>query len=1065
MKVAAVHVKKVILILLAAIITACIPLTAESTGTSTVTIEKANRTEYIKDPDSQDEVICFTGDVSLNVVKNDQTIRIQADTVTFNRTHSSLYAEGNITFSRETTGSSTENLTARTLLFNIDTLEGIFDQGRVVQEQSGNINLPSGSSLYVSSDLFGRDNSGTVAFDSGTLTFCDDPDPHWQIKATRIWLLPGNEFSFFNAVLYVGHLPVMYFPFFYYPKDEMIFNPVFSYDVRRGYSFQTTMYIIGRKPLPSGNDDDGLFSFMRTTELKKQEREGLFLRNLDESDTAGPNSLKIMADLYSNLGIMAGAEGVFKPKSVITDISFKAYFGFSNTLFPSGGLYTTFSPDTALRYKDSSYLLGKKIPFRFYGDFSMKLSKSPFSLSLAIPVYSDIYFAGDFLDRSESMDWINYLLKNPVLLNDESSSSGSTKTSFSWNLQGSVTTPEFIKALNPYVTTLSISSLSSSLNFSSMSNANVDTATRQYSPDRMFFYPTSMTPVKMSLSISGTLLSSDKSKTAGNTVKADKTASAAAGEEEPEVPRELEVPALLAADTVGEDAEESPAPEYEVIPDDAMPSLSLPGLTRTSITDFTYSLSYSISPTVSTEVYYDSASWHSPDDIDWDSIKSSYLSVKAPVTLKDSISWKNNLVSLTNSFSFLPEYQDHPVVSETVYPEGSTALESLRKADFQARKLDLSVVNALSFKPFVLTDMFADTSLTWNSTVKLIRTKFTGTAAVPSWEYMKAEWDADAITSHDMTLVLAAKLDSFTPKFTLKANLPPQTESYTGTFSFGYRFLSSFSVSSAYKRKSKTDQTWVYAPLTQSSSWKFGGSKFTLSQNYTYNIEDEHSESLSLSLSGYGLTASYNMAWTRPYELVTGRGWVIQQDYDFIPKTASVSYTMPSKTHYSWYNRISFAPSLRTSLNLDLLRPTDSSFVFAPSFTFKINKALDVTFSAESRNQVLFRYFQDLYGYEGIMPGETNLFRDLFNSFAFWNTDLRKASGFKLKNISIKLTHELHDWVLNSEFKVEPRLLKDQNPYRYDFSPYFSLSVVWRPMSSMKTTIQDKYGTFILNPE
>lgn len=1030
------------------------PLAAEDSGASKVTIESAHRTEYFKDSETGDELISFTGEVSLKVDKNDQNIEIQAESVLFNRTQSTLYAEGDITFSRATKGSSTEKLTARTLLFNIDTLEGIFDQGRVVQEQSDSINLPSGSSLYVSSDLFGRDNSGTVAFDTGTLTFCDDPDPHWQIKATRIWLLPGNEFSFLNAVLYVGHLPVMYFPFFYYPKDEMIFNPVFSYDARRGYSLQTTYYIIGRKPLATNTEDDGLFSFMRTTDLKKQERDGLFLRNLDEDDKMGSESLKVMADVYSNLGVMAGVEGVFKPESVITDISFKSYFGFSNTLFPTGDQYSTYSLTTGRRYTDSSYLLGLKIPFRYYGEFSMKLSKSPFTLSVSLPLYSDIYFAGDFLERSESMDWINYLLKNPVLISDSaSSSSSSTKTSFSWNLSASIATPSFIKDLSPYVSSFSLSSITSSVNFNSAANSALTGETRQYAAGRSFFYPSSIYPLKMSLSIGGTLLSSTPAKKTVSS--ADKTAATAQKTSGSQV--ELIPPEDFTV-------EEEKA-DYEEIPSEMLPSLTVPSLSQTSVSGLSYSLTYTASPSISTEMYYDTGTWHSPEDIDWTNMKSSYILLKSPVTLKDSVSWKNSFISLSNTFTFTPEYQDHPIVSETVYPEGSSALESLRKTDYQARKLDLSAVSALTLKPFVLTDTFADTSLTWNSTVKLIRTKFTGTAAEPAWEYQGVKWDADSLTSHDMTLVLSAKDGIFNPKFTLKANLPPQTESYTGTISAGFGVLSSLSVSTAYKRKSKTDDTWVFTPLTQSSTWSFAGSKLKLTESYKYNIEDKQSDSLSLSLSGFGLSASFNMAWTKPYRLISGQGWVIQSENKFIPKTASLSYSMPSQTLYAWYNRISLAPSLKTSLNLDLLRPTDSSFVFTPSFTFKINKALNITFSAESRNQVMFRYIQDLYDYEVRMPGETNMFVDLFNSFAFWNTDLRKASGFKLKNISIKLTHELHDWVLNSEFKVEPRLLKDTLPYHYDFSPYFSLSVVWRPMSSMKTTIQDKYGTFVLNPE
>ncbi|MBQ0166790.1 MAG: LPS-assembly protein LptD [Treponema sp.] len=1048
---------------------ACLPLSAESTSSSVVKIESANRTDYVKDAETADELICFTGNVILNVTKNDQVIDIQADSVIYNRTRSSLYAEGNIIFSRSKKGSASEELTAQTLLFNIDTLEGVFDQGRVMQEQSDSINLPSGSSLFVASSLFGRDNSGTVAFDTGTLTFCDDPDPHWQIKATRIWLLPGNEFSFFNAVLYVGHLPVMYFPFFYYPKDEMLFNPVFSYDARRGYSFQTTTYIIGRKPLPEGNDDDGLFSFMRTTQLKKQEREGLFLKNLEENDTMGSNSLKVMADVYSNLGVMAGIEGAFKPAAVVSDIAFKSYFGFSNTLFPSGERYTTFSPSTAQQYTDSAWLLGREIPFRFYGDLTLKIAKSPFSLNLTLPVYSDIYFTGDFLNRSESMDWINYLLENPVMISDSDtdSSDSSTKTSFSWNLSASVSTPEFIKNLNPYLSTFSISSLTSAVNFNSMDNASVTGETEKYTPASKFFYPASLYPLKMSLSIGGTLLSS-QSKPEKKTNPVTKKTESSSGETEKKrgTPAELEPPLLVStvADSSSSEEDESQKEENTV---EIMASLSFPALSSTTVSGLAYSLTYSLSPSISTEMYFDSSTWHSPEDIDWENVKSSYLSVKTPATLKDSISWKNNFVSLSNSFSFQHDYQEHPVVSETAYPEGSSALTSLRKADYQAQKLNLSAVSALSLKPFTLIPVFSDTSLTWNNTVKIIRSEFTGTVDEPEWEYTVADWDPDSITSHDMTLVLSAKDGTFNPKMTFKANLPPQTESYTGSFSFGYRWLSLLSVSSTYKKKSKTDETWVFTPLSQSSNWSFGDKKLTVTQNYSYNIEDEHSESLSLSLSGFGLSASYSMGWTKPYELVSGRGWVAQQENDFIPKSASLSYSMPSKTYNSWFNRISFQPKLSTSLNVDLLRPTDSSFVFTPSFTFKINKLMDLTFSSESRNQVIFRYIQDLYDYDVRMPGETDIFVDLFDSFAFWDTDLRKASGFKLKNVSVKLTHELHDWVLNSEFKVEPRLLTEETTNRkyYDFSPYFTLSVVWRPMSSMKTTIQDKYGTFILNPD
>lgn len=119
------YVKKNLLILLAVAFMVCMPLAADDSGKSTVTINSAHRTEYYKEPETQDELISFTGEVSLKVVKNAQEIEIQAETVLYNRTRSTLYAEGDITFSRKSGNSASEKLTARTLLFNIDTLEGI----------------------------------------------------------------------------------------------------------------------------------------------------------------------------------------------------------------------------------------------------------------------------------------------------------------------------------------------------------------------------------------------------------------------------------------------------------------------------------------------------------------------------------------------------------------------------------------------------------------------------------------------------------------------------------------------------------------------------------------------------------------------------------------------------------------------------------------------------------------------------------------------------------------------------------------------------------------------------
>jgi len=147
-----------------------------------------------------------------------------------------------------------------------------------------------------------------------------------------------------------------------------------------------------------------------------------------------------------------------------------------------------------------------------------------------------------------------------------------------------------------------------------------------------------------------------------------------------------------------------------------------------------------------------------------------------------------------------------------------------------------------------------------------------------------------------------------------------------------------------------------------------------------------------------------------------------------------------------------------------MIRPTNSYFVFSPSVSFDLNSMLTLTFTATSRNDVIFRYFQGAYNYDVTIPGETNLFKDLAYSFDFGNIEHRQSTGFKLKSLALALTHDLHDWNLKCEFKLEPKLITDTIPYRYDFSPYFTIAVVWKPMNNFKAEIKDEYGEWTLNP-
>ena len=109
---------------------------SENAEETIVFIESAKKTEYKKI--EEDDVVIFSGNVRLSVSKTSQEIYIEADYVVFNRNRSTLYAEGNVVFTELGKGKdeSKETLTASSLLFNTETMEGVFDSARVVQESS-----------------------------------------------------------------------------------------------------------------------------------------------------------------------------------------------------------------------------------------------------------------------------------------------------------------------------------------------------------------------------------------------------------------------------------------------------------------------------------------------------------------------------------------------------------------------------------------------------------------------------------------------------------------------------------------------------------------------------------------------------------------------------------------------------------------------------------------------------------------------------------------------------------------------------------------------------------------
>lgn len=1040
---------------------------------STVTIESARTTSYYTDETTEDEIIVFTGDVEISVVQGKSTSRIQADQVNFNRSKGLLYAYGSVSLERTSSSGEPEILTAESLLFDINSEEGIFNSGTVRQLDAGALRLDTQSQMVVSSDLFAVDDSGVIAFKNGSLTFCEEPDPHWKINASRIWLLPGNEFAFANALLYVGKVPIMYFPLFYYPKDELVFNPVFGYDQRKGYFIQTTTYFIGRKKPAEKQGGDSIFSFLNSSTMYKQRREGLVLRNLEEQDTEKyPHTLKLLADYYTNLGGLVGVEGTFTPENeYISKLDFSLNLGFSRTLFPIGsgaGWYVPYDERGDFHYNFSNFA-GVILPFRYRGHFTMSLSK-PFSLIVDLPLYSDPFFNQDFLaNRQETMDWFNFLMSSGT---GDFSTTGNTTgevSSFLWKVTASYS-PSIPSVLKPYLSSLSFSPGFNLAFYSLTDTTGMTGEEARVSPNRKTFYPGLVKPFYLSASVSGTLFeypvpektSADRSRIIKQVPRAELNVPDA-------FLSERETEALLADSAGGEevtDGENKEGLEEQEIPLeeslDPLASLSLPEISvsvpslKTVDKGFQYKLTYSTTPNFSSEIGYSAPQKSS--EFDWSNINSTFVYLTVPTQLSSNMKYGNSLLGMNNTLNFTPVIQRHPM-----YKDESKA-QTIKRNDYVAQRMDLGSSNSLSLSPFVYSPIFSGTTISWNSNIRLVRTKFIGTADEPQWEYQLPEWNENSFSTHNLTTNFKSQLGKFSQQLSYTTVLPPLRESHSGTITLGFPYVTA-SFGAGIQRKSITDKEWIYQPIQQSLSLSLLENKLVLSESYRYNVAEGYHDSFSVKLSGYGFSADYVVQHIAGYDYDKLLGWKLKSQKIFQPSHLDLRYGSGStKRLYFWKNRISLYGSLDTSVKLDFLRPTSSYFTFSPSLSFAVKDFLTITFKANSRNEVIYRYIQRATDFEPKIPGEENIFLDLWNSFAFWDENKRKASGFKLKSFDIAVSHELHDWTMSSQFSISPRIVSENGRRFYDFSPYFTLSVVWKPMNSMKTTIEDKYGTVTLNP-
>jgi len=177
-------------------------------GDVTMTIEQAASAEYFTLEDGTKE-IRLQGPLEVRFVDAEGTVhRMKAHYVVYNRDTREVKATGDVEYTREST-TRTDTYKGQTIAVDLDDYSGVFVDGSFNMEQIGT----ESRTFIVHFDALVSQSEEILSLAEGSMTACDAIDPHYILRAKKIWLFDSGDWAVADATLYVGKIPVLWLPF------------------------------------------------------------------------------------------------------------------------------------------------------------------------------------------------------------------------------------------------------------------------------------------------------------------------------------------------------------------------------------------------------------------------------------------------------------------------------------------------------------------------------------------------------------------------------------------------------------------------------------------------------------------------------------------------------------------------------------------------------------------------------------------------------------------------------------------------------------------------------------
>jgi len=972
-----------------------------------IVIESAQRSEYFKVNITNQEsetLLRFSGEVLMSVSEADidRTHRVEADTVVFNQQRNTITATGNVSYVVDTNG-RIERFSGDSITFELSDWTGVIFRGTSVREQ---IRDGKNVSFFFRGDSIHRAESQVLILEEGSITSHNVENPDYALRTKKIWITGPDEWGLLRAVLYVGHIPMFYLPFYWKSGDDLLFNPVVGFRSRVGYFIQTTTYFMGQK---EAENDFSIMGIGDTTGTQRELiRDGLFMVkgpriDVDSADAA--NSLKYILDVYTSLGAMSGFVGNFPHIGGSASLDFYSSIGVSRSIDSFGSIF--FDEDgSAQTYWNDSYLGPVTLPFRW----GFRLNSTWREWSIGTSWYSDPFYNQDFGNRKENFEWLTFLVgqegtdvRDPDLVND-----------LSWEISGSETVA--VSKTSPWLNQISLDHFKTSLNWRNRINEDIQGSNSPdalYDPARYFYYPDLLVLPDLKVTLSGAApsWSQKRMKTPHHSAEQD-------------IPEEVESRETDKASTVA--FRPSIDPEVDL---------------------FDASLNYTLHGQLYIEDNTNSSRWETPSDIDFQ-FDSAKTNTTEQLDVAYDVGLWNKMTGLTGTTNLSNYYQVH----SNLFGSDVKIADTVQLDDYRYNKFLWDNRLTVYFKPFQGTPSLSETSVSYSNDVNLFSREFSQQGTVNSPRYTNT-WvsSKEDFRQNEVSATTSWKPGIFAFSLVTSADIPPLEERYSileraaaAYKGFGIEFS---------QQNSFTNDTWSVQPLLMSASWKGWKDEVSIRQSAMYDVEETRFSSARLLFQFWGFETRFIARYGKTYKWDRRQYEWEEVSEGFVPDTLQYSYRRVFDLPPFWKYRIKAKTILDISWDISLKQFTNNVLEFRWSQEFHIHKFLDLKLSLASANQSMYLYFPWWREELGISRNY-NFFVDLLRSFNIFDAQERVNSHFNMSQVELNLVHHLRDWDLTVEYSGWPVLETQASLYKWKST--LSLYVSWNPIPVFNQRTQQK---------